>query len=205
MKSPKINLDFSKFSDADFDALARHIDESIIGNAYFTTPNPSNVVRTAATNKYTASLAVAEGLGRLHVAEKNAYRRSLEQLLKLTGLYVMNVADDDEVIMASSGFPPAKGKESVALGNPGNVTLRNGSTSGEMKASVRAVKGAKSYVYKIAEGTVTDKSSWTTNYSTSSKFVFDGLQPGVQYSVMVGAIGSKQQVTYSNANSLFAQ
>ena len=205
MKSPKINLDFSKFSDADFDASARHIDESITGNPNFITPNPSNLVRSAATAKYTASLAVAEGLGRLQVAEKNADRRSLEQLLKQTGLYVMNVADDNEVIMASSGFPPAKTKESVALGNPGNVTLRNGSTSGEMKASVRAVKGAKSYVYKIMEGVPGDKSSWTTNYSTSSKFVFEGLQPGLQYSVIVGAIGSKQQVTYSSPNSLFAQ
>ena len=80
MKSPKINLDFSKFSDADFDASARHIDESITGNPNFITPNPSNLVRSAATAKYTASLAVAEGLGRLQVAEKNADRRSRKQL-----------------------------------------------------------------------------------------------------------------------------
>ncbi len=205
MKTPKIVLGFTRFTDADFDTLARHIDDSLDSNPNFPVLNPDGAIRSAAVIAYTQSLAVAEGLGRVNVAEKKANRKLLEGILKQTGLDVMNIANGNEATLATSGFPFVKPADSKPMGNPGNVTISNGTTSGELVVFVKAVEKAKSYLHEITDIQPGENTAWTTSFSTSCKYAFKSLQPGKQYWVRVGAVGTKQQVTYSPVSTQFAQ
>ncbi len=143
MKNQKINLNFSKFSDPDFLVKARHILSGMTDNPAFADPIPTLKELEAAVTNYAGALDAALGLGRTNVAEKNKCRAVLEALLGRLGMYVMFVANGDAAILTSSGYTLSKTPESAYISNPGNVTLSNGITSGELISSVLNVSGAR--------------------------------------------------------------
>jgi predicted phage tail protein len=117
----------------------------------------------------------------------------------------MNVALDNAAMLTSSGFTLYKPAEPVYIDNPGNVTISNGITSGELVVSVDTVKGAKSYLHQIATELPNGTTNWTSASTSRSKFTYSNLQPGRQYWVRVAVIGSRQQIAYSPVATQFAQ
>jgi hypothetical protein len=205
MKMPSINTSFSRLSDADFETVARHINTSMQGNANFTNPNPTLAVVDAAVTRYSNALVAAKDLGKNSVAEKNESRLALEQVLRLLGLYVMNMCSGSITMLTSSGYPLSKEPGKIYLDTPQNASLTNGVTSGSVVSQVQAVKGGKGYNHQLAAELPTDTTVWQNNLSTTSRFVFMDLQPGKQYWVRVAVSGSRNQLVYSSVVSLFAQ
>lgn len=205
MKTFKVNVSFSRLSDADFLNKAEHILQSMTNNPAFPNPVPTLAEVQAAITKYSADLVLAQGLGKVNVANKNQSRQALEKLLTQLGMFVMFVANGDETILISSGYTLTKMPEPNYITNPGNVELSNGITSGQMVSTVKGQRAVKSYLHQIASELPTENTVWNSNATSRSKFVFTDLQPGKQYWVRVAAIGGNEQTAYSAIATQFAQ
>ena len=205
MKMQKISTSFANFSDANLEQKAEYILEQMTGNKSFALPAPTLAELQSAITTYSLALIAAAGLDRTQVAIKNEARQTLEITLGKLGMYVMNVALGNTAMLTGSGYTLNKPGEQVYIDNPGNVSIANGVTSGELVASVVAVKGAKSYLHQIAEQQPTAATEWQSTSTSRSKFTYSNLQPGKQYWVRVAAIGSRQQIAYSTVASQFVQ
>ena len=204
MRTQKINMSFSKYSDADLLNKANHIVASMTNNPFFVNPVPTLQEVQDVLQFYSNALTAAAGLGRNNIADKNKYRNMLEQVLGQLGMWVMFTANGDPAVLTSSGYSLAKEPEPRYLVNPGNVTLLNGITSGEIAASVKNVATA-GYLFQISDTVPAEGTQWNSINSSRSQFVFDNLTPGKQYWVRVAAVGSRSQVAYSTVATQFAQ
>src|SRR5664279_2357653 len=103
MRIPKINLDFSKYSDSNLLVKANHILSSMTENAaVFPTPTPALADVQAAIATYSADLTAAAALGKVNVSNKNLSRNTLTDLLVQLGRYVTFIAAGDENILVMS-------------------------------------------------------------------------------------------------------
>ena len=205
MRTSKISISFSSYSDANLETKAQLILVSMTGNAAFTDPIPTLADLEVAVTKYSNDLVAAASLGRTNVANKNASRQQLENLLSQLGMYVMYIANGDEAILTSSGYSVTKAPEPRYISNPGNVSLSNGITAGQMISAVKTVKGAKGYLHEICAELPTIDTVWISTPSTRSQFTFKDLEPGKKYWVRVAVTGSGEQLAYSPVASQFAQ
>ena len=205
MRNPKIILNYTSLSDADFEGKGTFILTSMTGNPHFPDPVPTLVEVQAAVTNYSDALNAAAGLGRNNVALKNKCRNELQGLLTQLGMYVMLVANGDVAILTSSGFTLAKVPEPAYITNPGNVTLSNGVTAGQLVSSVAAVLGARLYFHEICDAPPTDNTVWDRKQTSRARFVFTGLIPGKQYWVRVAVTGSGEQIAYSTVATQFVQ
>jgi hypothetical protein len=73
--------------------------------------------------------------------KKNESRLALEQVLRLLGLYVMNMCSGSITMLTSSGYPLSKEPGKIYPDTPQNTSLTNGVTSGSVVSQVQAVKG----------------------------------------------------------------
>ncbi len=205
MKIQKINISFSRYSDADFLTKAEHIVTSMRENPAFTDPVPTLAEVQAAIALYAAALVAAEGLGRTNVAQKNKNRMALELSLGQLGMFVMFVANGDAATLTGSGYTLSKEPEPRYITNPGNVKLGNGVTSGELVASIKGATAGSGYLHEIAMELPTENTVWTSNANSRAKFTFKNLQPGKQYWVRVAVVASKGQLAYSPVASQYVQ
>lgn len=201
----KVCISFSNYTDVNFRKKGEFITTSLTDNPAYVNLVPTLEEVQAAVTRYSTALAAAINKDRVAIAEKNKSRIELDAILKQLGLSVMTQANGDDATLTSSGFTLAKNREARYIMNPGNVTLSNGITSGSMVSSVKTGTGIISYVHEIASTLPVDESSWATNTSSTSSFVFKNLTPGKQYWVRVAVIGARGQKAYSNVGTWFAQ
>ena len=116
-------------------------------NANFPTPVPTLAALQAAADAYTAALVKAGTGNRADVADKNAKREVLVNLLRSLCRYVNLIADGDAAMLLTSGFDVSKDPQPVVITKPEIVRLENGVASGQLVMSVKAVKGAYSYLH----------------------------------------------------------
>ena len=67
----------------------------------------------------------------------------------------------------------------------------------------RGYKGVKGFLYQVAPDPLTDKTEWTTVASSRVKYEFDNLEQGKLYWFRIVAIGSNDQLVYSNTVSQY--
>lgn len=204
-KMKKIRISFSRFTDVNFRKNGEHVYDSLINNTAFVTLATLLVVVKTALDKYTADLAAAATNDKNAVAQKNQSRFELTALLQQLGLAVMAEANGNEAMLISSGFTLVKTREVRYIANPGNVTVSQGITSGQMISMVKGQKAATSYVHQLTTELPDDNTAWISKNTSSSKFAWDGLVPGKQYWVRVAVIGSRKQIAYSTVAVWFAQ
>jgi hypothetical protein len=205
MTVQKISLSFSKYGDPGFQTKAGFILTSMTDNPNFLTPVPTLETVAEAIGKFSEDLIAAAGRGRSNVAEKNKSRQELTALLVQLGMYVMLTANGDAAVLISSGYSLNKMPEPRYISNPGNVTLSNGVSAGELVDSVKKDKNVIIYSHEITDQLPNDTTVWTRVQSTRCKYVFTGLIPGKQYWVRVAAMGSGEQIAYSTIATKFVQ
>ena len=201
----KIKFSFSRYTDSELETKAEFILQSMTGNPNFPNPIPTLADLQIALTVYSAALVNAENRSNQTVVDKNQARLVLEGLLGQLAMYVMYLANGDISILTSSGFSTTKVPEPKIIDNPGQVTLTNGKSTGELISYVKAVDGAKSYSHQITTGPVTAASVWTNVTSSRSKMLFTDLQPGKLYCVRIEAVGSQNQTALSPVSSMFVQ
>jgi hypothetical protein len=202
----KLNLSFGKYSDANLLVKAQAIYAAMLANTEFPNPQPTMPVFKTAVDSFEAALSAALEGGRTNVATKNARRDELIRLLITLGNYVTLTADGDDVMLTSSGFPIAREREPLPpLENPQIISLEGGSNAGEIKVTIGAIKGARTYVYQYTKDPLNDANEWTGQNSTLTKFSFSNLESGKKYWCRVAAYGTNEQVVYSQPMARIAQ
>ena len=203
MKIAKLNLSTSGFSDADFLRKAEYVMTCLTGNTSFPSPVPPLADLSDAIEAFSQSLLGADAGNHGLVAAKNERRMELNAVYVQLGMYVMYIANGSVELLTQSGYPVSKEPEPIYISNPGNVTLVNGVTSGQLDASVAAVKGCKLYLFQLTESDPTEETVWDSHTCSRRKYSFKSLVPGKKYWVRVAATGSGNQITYSTIASQF--
>lgn len=202
----RINIGFSRFSDANFENEAAHVVGSITANpAVFANPNPDAATLATSLTRYSTALVAAANRGRNEVAEKNAARQALESQLQALAMYVMNIANGDEKILVLSGFPLRKENGLRYISTPANFTISNGITSGELVSSVSTDKAARVYEHQYTDNYQGEATVWNSVNTSVRRYTHTGLTPGRQYWFRVGLKGSREQSAYTTVISMYAQ
>ena len=203
MLKQRIQLSFKKETDANFLTKSTHISTSMTDNPAFPDPVPPLASVQAAVSDYAQKLIAATGLGRTNVADKNQARQVLEDLLFQLGLYVMFAANGNVAALVSSGYTLTKEPQPRKLEAPGNVTLSNGISSGELVSGI-AKGNASSFIHEITDVFAGEDTVWTSFATTTSQFTFTKLTPGRQYWVRIALVANRRQLAYSNVATQFA-
>ena len=201
----ELKMGFSQLSDADFEIKAQSIYNSMKENSYFPTTIPVITEIENAVTTYQSALTAAKSKGKNEIAVKNQSRALLGRLLKQLGNFVMASANEDLVMLVSSGFDLVKKDGSPELVKPESIVLSDGKNPGELAVKVSFVKGARTYNFQYAPDPLTVNSVWKNELSTSSKHTLRNLDSATRYWCRVVAIGPFGQMVYSDANSRVVQ
>ena len=174
-------------------------------NPHFPDPVPPLDTIGELVKEFDDSLIDAATKNKVHIIEKNKLRKQLEHQLGRLAFYVMYMADDNVAILLSSGYNLTKKPEGNQLAEPDAPVLTSRSNSGEITSMIRAVKGAKYYLFEITGGNLTEDSVWETHSCSRRKYTFTNLTPGQKYWVRVVVLGTGKQKVYSPTVSLWAQ
>ena len=182
-----VSLAFLRLPDAAFSEFAGQIFASMTGNTAFPSTTPALSALSAATGTYTDALAASPSGGPSATAAKNAARTALAALLRQLAHYVQQNGANDLATLLSSGFKAAStNRATVQLAKPASLVLTNG-LSTQLLGKVPPVKNAKSYEGRIQPPT---GAAYVVNGGTDSRnLAFNGLTPGLLYTISVRAIG----------------
>lgn len=203
MKSSRLNLSTSNYPDADFLTKAHYVLASMTGNPSFPDPVPPLTELAGAIEAFSTALVGAKAGNHAMVATKNERRAVLDGIFVQLGMYVMYVANGNNETLVSSGYTLSKQPEPVYITNPGNVTLKNGVTSGEMESIVGTVKGSKLYLHQISDSEPSANTVWDSRTCSRSKYTFKALVPGQKYWVRVAATAAGDQIAFSTVASQY--
>ena len=164
---------------------------SLTDNTAYPTPAPTLAVVQTALTTFSAAMAAAADGGKTLTAGKNAARAALTVQLRKLASYVHAACDGDMKKLLSSGFPVQKPvRQPVGvLPAPSGLGVSNGGRSGEITTWATPVKGAGIYNWRLALASAPDAPVQTAQ-TTAASNIFDGLTPGLEYTVKVNAIGS---------------
>jgi hypothetical protein len=202
---PRITTGFDPMSDPDFETKAGSIYNGVNGNAFFPTPTPTMPEVNDALQGYSVSLLSAQTRDKNAVAAKNQARAALTDLLTQLASYVTMTANGDRAILVASNYDLASEGDSTPITKPENIQLSDGANSGEIVVKVKGVKGAKSYLHQYTADPLTASSEWTQVISTTSKYTFKNLSVAQRVWCRVAAVGSYNQVVFSDAVSRVVQ
>lgn len=195
----RITNGFNRLSDNDLEAKANSIITAMTGNPDFPTPTPTMAVLQAASDDFSAALAIAKNGSPYEKAVKNEKRAALITLLHSLANYVLFISNGDALKAKSSGFTIAKEPTPMPpLTAATNQKLEDGQNAGELVFSFDKVPGAKSYVYQYTADPITDNTAWESQTGTIRKISFAGLETGKKYWCRVVAIGTNEQGVYSD-------
>jgi hypothetical protein len=183
----KVSLGFARLADAELDNFTQSVIDRMTGNAVFPTPPVTIPDLQTAKNDFTAKLTAAHGGSHADTAAKNNSRQSLLGSLRLLAGYVQINCNNDMAVLLSSGFDAMNTNRAQSqLEQPQGLVIKNG-TSGQLVASVTPVKNTSLYEGR-AKGPTGD---WMPSVLTgdSRHITFEGLTPGLVYTVQVRALG----------------
>jgi hypothetical protein len=199
MKVLTITNGFTRMSDATLDTRANQIYAAMNGNANFPTPVPSMDALQNAIEVFALALNDCRDGDRLKVAIKNQKRDALIDILHLLADFVLYKSAGDSVIAISSGYSIGKQPAPAPpITKPENLRVLQGDNPGVLVSKVARVKGARSYLHEYATDAQMAQGNWQKIGCSRSSCMIVDLLPGTKYHVRVAAIGTKEQLVYSD-------
>ena len=206
MKNSKIIINFATLSDANLETRALSIVDKMTDNPNFPTPSPTLAELTAAATEYSDALSMAQNKDKMQIAIKNKKREALENVLRSIGGYVNFTANGDRSVIISAGFEANRDTTSaLPMPDPKNFTVVSGRNPGEAVTSVSGVKGIKTYAHQYTPDPLTATSVWQSKYVTSRTYTFEGLEPAQKIWFRVAALGTGDQIAYTDPISMIIQ
>ena len=177
--------------------------KSTAGSANFTKLGSEIAGCNSSYATYTVAKAEAAQGGKEQIAARNAARAELVSQLRVLLNNINAIANGDDVILASSGFPLRSTSRTPIgpLPTPEAPVMTQGPTSGTLRAAIGRISGASLYGARLALASAPDK-YLETRQSTATRFDFDGLTPGEVYNVEMNAIGSAGATDFSDAGTI---
>jgi hypothetical protein len=198
----RIIYDFTRLSDSKLLERSNFIHMSVsTRTAVFSTPLPTMVVFKGACDEFQSALNASLTGDRILVAQKNIFKANLIELLYKLGYYVLFTASGDRFIALESAYTIAGLPVAVVISKPAALKVENSSQPGELLVSVKKVPGAVAYMHQYSTDPLLAEASWMSMTCSSSKCTISNLVIGTRYFIRVGAIGTKDQVVYSDVVS----
>jgi hypothetical protein len=198
----RITNGFAKAADPKLVATTEVILTSMADKPAFATPEPTLLVVQNKLTEFSIGMQKASSGNSQDILLKNQLKDELVELLHLLGAYVAFASKGDPIVARSSGFriakPPAP---QPAVTKPENVRLSDGPNAGEIAAECKRVPGAKSYQYQYTQDPALPQDNWMTVTSTRRKVVLTNLESGKKIYCRIGAVGSNDQIVYSDVAS----
>jgi hypothetical protein len=202
----KVTNGFSRLSDANLLSRAGQINIAMTGNTNFPTPTPTLAALQTALSDFEIAMAKAKTGSELEKAIKNDKREALIDLLHALGNYVLFTANGDRTVALSSGFNIAKEPTpKPPITKPENLQVTEGPNAGELNIKFNRVIAARMYMIQYAEETGSTPLNWQSQSCTKSKFTLRQLQSGKKYLIRIVALGTDEQVMYSDPVSKLVQ
>ena len=196
---PTLNAPYKSWNDTELVSGSRYIYTCMNSNEYFLTMAEEVTSYGESVEGFATLVAKAGNRDKNAVAAKDMGRLSLIEASINLGNSVTKVAAGNLQALISSGLDLRKRPQPVVLGTPSNLVISVNGAVGQLKTKVNSVKGAKTYIVKYTIDPQAPGSEWTSIICTTSQYVISGLQSGAKYWIIVGAVGSKGQTTWSVA------
>ena len=194
---PKIKLikpieNFTRATDGDVVARATAVQTAMTGNANYANPPVDLTVFKTATDLFNSLIAEALDGSKKVIAQKNKQRQTVIKDLRLLGRYVEVTSNGDPSIFQTSGFQAASTTKTTT--QPLSETIRkieHGANSGQIKVSIRSVRGATSYELRYAQAVSGGAAPvWTSQILTGVRtpVLLTGLTPATTYEFQARAL-----------------
>jgi hypothetical protein len=194
----KLLLNFKETKDSDLSALGYCVANRMTGNEHFPDPGMLIIELHEISRQFQKALTDAWSRDREKVEIKNRVRDLLIKKLKQVGEFVITESKGAEGALLSSGFNFYKPVDEVIIKAPTNFRIKPGPNPGEIIMQVKRVKGARSYLYQWTPNPVTPQSIWQSIPDTRCKKTIESLPLGVDYAFRMAAVGSRNQLLYTN-------
>jgi hypothetical protein len=187
MRHLRILLSFLRFTVAKKIAFYYAVITKMTGNPSFPTPDvPLAVAKTAVDNYQVSNTAAMDGskLAKTVLRDKE---QIVDEIFRKLAMYVERIADGDQAKILSSGFSVAS---TAGQRTKPEFAIVNGSVSGSVKLTVKAVPGAKAYIWQKAKGghPETEEGWGNAGYSTQTSIELTDLEIACKYYFRVAAI-----------------
>jgi hypothetical protein len=199
----KLTLNFKETSDSDLAALALTVANKMTDNEHFPDPDMLIIELREIGMQFLKAVAGARSRDLEKVAYKNNLRVLVIKKLKQVGEFVLTHSANKELPLITSGFTLIKSVDEIILKSPEDFKIMPGPKPGEMILKVRRVPGARSYIYQWTPAPLTKESIWESIADTRCKKVISGLPLGVNYLFRMAAIGSRNQIIYTQPLSRY--
>jgi hypothetical protein len=186
--------------------LGKDIKTGMTGNANVPNPNPSlaamGTLTTTAETKLTA-LNAAKAAYDVALLECNVAFIAHNAGLTLQAAYVQDVTGGDAVKIESCNMPIRR--PSLPIGPLGQVlalVVKAGANEGELKASWKKLRGAKSYEVQVSVDPYTPTTWRGVAPSSKCRTVIEGLTSGAKMWVRVRGIGKGDPGVWSDVATM---
>lgn len=168
-------------------------------NSNFAKPIPTVEVAQEAADAFSAALGMCSEGDRLKIAIKNQKRKALLDVLHQWAFYVLLTANGNEAIAISSGFKIGKAPAPAPpLAKPEAPSLSSGIDPGEIVCAGKRLAGAISYLHQYATEAMLIENNWQAIPSSKCTCLITNLNSGEKYYFRIAALGSKEQLVYSD-------
>jgi hypothetical protein len=196
IQKKRVALGLSKLTPTQVVVLARHISQSMTGNAIFPNPTPAlttiDAQAAALEAGYSLTLTRAKGsVDQMHV-ERKTLTTSLMQLASYVEVVANANPDNASSIIGVSGMPEKK----PMVRKPKGFSVTAGKDPASVKITTQAVKRGI-YVYEMTTDPAT-ATSWAVIYTGNTvKFLKTGLTSGTRYYFRYAVITAGVQGNWS--------
>jgi len=188
MKKIKVLIDFIRLSVAAKIVFYRNVVSRLRANgSIFENPDVSlNDCDLLISNVERTSMAAADG-GHSAIVAMHAAVDAADDAFRILAAYVDRKANGDETIIAISGFSASR--QPTTFQKP-ELTVINGSNSGNAKLVAKAVPKAGSYIWQYAKDSIpADENGWTGGgITTQASTELPGLTVGARYYFRVAVV-----------------
>jgi hypothetical protein len=201
----RVTNGFSKMSEPDFAQLLAIVIMSMTDNANFPTLQEGVAALRSEAAEYKERSIKALNGGKDMILARNASRGRAIDLLHLMGMQVSAIANGDEELLDSSGFPYTRTKQPTpALVKPPAPKVTLGVNRGELVCKTKKQKGMKVINFLITDDP-TNESSWQKISWYKTTYTFTKLTSGKRYYIKVSLFGVRGQEVTSDAVAFIPQ
>jgi hypothetical protein len=194
---------FTKSGEEVFTGAVDKVGQDMTGNTNYTALASEVTAMKTSFDTYKVARANAVKGGVEATAIRDARRADLVELVQRLANNASAIANGDEEMLMSSGFPLQKaGRTPIGpLPAPQAPFLRQGDNSGKMKAFTPPIYGGALYTTRLAL-TSAPTVYVQTKQSTGARFEFEGLTPGELYNGQMMVVGAAGPSDWSDNSTL---
>lgn len=201
----KLKLPGKKQTDVQLMQTAEQIYSKMTAEStLFAAPVPALTILEAALTAFRNSATEAAYRDTRAIMIRKQKRQELDYVLKELSKYVDTVANGDGTVVLAAGFSLQKSNESYSglvpkaqrpIAEPGQIG------SGRVQIKTTSWTGARMYEFQYRIKGSTD--AWTSQLSSKSSCVLEGLETFKEYEFRVTYIGINPTANYSDSTSSY--